>query len=266
MTEQLQRPEGTIAYDVKGSGPLVVCVPGMGDLRSSYRTLVPALVQAGYRVATMDLRGHGDSGTDFTTFDEQAIASDVLALVTELGGPAFLVGNSLGGDGVVRAAASRPAAVAGLVLLDAVLRGGGPAVLRLVFRALLAKPWGPALWAWYYRSLFKSTKPADLDGHIAAIRSSQREPGRFRAFQLTARATHGGTEELLPDVHTPTLVVAGSKDPDLGDARAEAQRQADALHGEVLVIDGAGHYPHLETPEQVVPAVVAFLDQQRAGA
>lgn len=266
MTEQLQRHEGTIAYDVSGTGPLVVCVPGMGDLRSSYRTLVPALVQAGYRVAAMDLRGHGDSSIGFSTYDEDAIAGDVLALVSELGGPAYLVGNSLGGDAAVRATAQQPDAVAGLVLLDAVLHEGGPAVLRLVFRAVLAKPWGPALWAWYYRSLFKGSKPADLDAHVDAIRTSQREPGRFRAFQLTARATHEGTDELLPALQTPTLVVAGSKDPDLGDARAEAQRQADALHGEVLVIDGAGHYPHVETPNQVVPEVAAFLDRQRAGA
>ena len=33
----------------------------MGDLRSVYRFLAPELVGAGYRVATMDLRGHGDS-------------------------------------------------------------------------------------------------------------------------------------------------------------------------------------------------------------
>ena len=39
----LDRPEGRIAYDVAGSGPLVVCVPGMGELRSSYRATVPAL-------------------------------------------------------------------------------------------------------------------------------------------------------------------------------------------------------------------------------
>ncbi len=65
-TQYLDRGEGRIAYDVTGSGPLVVAVPGMGDLRSSYRHLAPALVDAGFRVATMDLRGHGDSDTTFS--------------------------------------------------------------------------------------------------------------------------------------------------------------------------------------------------------
>ena len=49
-TSYLDRGEGRIAYDVQGSGPLVVCAPGMGDLRSVYRFFAPALVAAGYRV------------------------------------------------------------------------------------------------------------------------------------------------------------------------------------------------------------------------
>jgi len=43
---QLQRPEGRLAYEVTGtSGPLVICVPGMGELRQSYRLLTPLLVE-----------------------------------------------------------------------------------------------------------------------------------------------------------------------------------------------------------------------------
>ena len=40
----LSRPEGRLAYDVAGTGPLVVCSPAMGELRASYRHLVPLLV------------------------------------------------------------------------------------------------------------------------------------------------------------------------------------------------------------------------------
>jgi alpha-beta hydrolase superfamily lysophospholipase len=59
----VHRPEGRIGYDVGGEGPLVVLVPGMGDLRSAYRFLAPALRKEGFRVACTDLRGHGDSDT-----------------------------------------------------------------------------------------------------------------------------------------------------------------------------------------------------------
>ena len=43
VTRYLSRPEGRIGYDVAGDGPLVVLVPGMGDLRAAYRFLAPAL-------------------------------------------------------------------------------------------------------------------------------------------------------------------------------------------------------------------------------
>ena len=47
MTEYLEIAGGTIAYDVTGSGPLVVLAHGMGDRRQAYRFLAPRLAQAG---------------------------------------------------------------------------------------------------------------------------------------------------------------------------------------------------------------------------
>jgi len=38
MTEFLDIEGGRIAYDVTGEGPLVVLVPGLGDLRAAYPT------------------------------------------------------------------------------------------------------------------------------------------------------------------------------------------------------------------------------------
>jgi pimeloyl-ACP methyl ester carboxylesterase len=93
----LTRGEGRVAYDVQGEGPLVVCLPGMGDLRQIYRFLAPSLVEAGFRVATMDLRGHGDSDDGFSSYDNVAAGLDVLALIEHLGGPALIVSNSLTG-------------------------------------------------------------------------------------------------------------------------------------------------------------------------
>src|SRR3954454_10143189 len=90
MTEYLQRPDGWIAYELAGSGPLVVCIPGMGELRSTYRFTAPALAAAGYRVAVMDLRGHGDSDTTFTSYDDVAAGEDAMARVEPLGAPPVL--------------------------------------------------------------------------------------------------------------------------------------------------------------------------------
>ena len=55
------RPERRIGHAMTSHGPLVVLTPGMGDLRSTCRFLAPALIAAGFRVASVDLiRGDSD--------------------------------------------------------------------------------------------------------------------------------------------------------------------------------------------------------------
>lgn len=263
----LDRGEGRIAYDVQGDGPLVVCVPGMGDLRGVYRFLAPALAAAGYRVATMDLRGHGDSDATFSRYDDVATGEDILALVEALGGPAVLVGNSMGAGAATWAAAERPGAVAGLVLVGPFVREVPVGVFaRLAFRLLLLPPWGRAAWCAYYPKLYPGRPPADLDDHRAAIAAGLRRPGHWRAFRATARTSHAPVEARLADVTAPTLVVMGERDPDFPDPVAEARLVAERLHGEVLLVPDAGHYPQAEYPEVVNPAVLAFLERAWARA
>ena len=101
-TGYLSRPEGRIGYDVAGDGSLVVLVPGMGDLRAGYRFLAPALREAGYRVACTDLRGHGDSDATFTPTAMRKPPA-IHPPDRELGGPAVVVGNSMGAGAAVLA-------------------------------------------------------------------------------------------------------------------------------------------------------------------
>jgi pimeloyl-ACP methyl ester carboxylesterase len=66
----------------------------------------------------------------------------------------------------------------------------------------------------------------------------------------------------LANVRCPVLVVEGTLDPDWADPRAEGQRiladLPDGL-GELAVIDGAGHYPHAQTPDEVLALALPFL-------
>jgi pimeloyl-ACP methyl ester carboxylesterase len=57
----------------------------------------------------------------------------------------------------------------------------------------------------------------------------------------------------------PTLTVFGSADDHFADPVAEAESTAAELRGEHLVVDGAGHYPHVEQPDLVAGAVISFL-------
>lgn len=260
QTHRLDRPEGAIAYDVTGEGPLVICVPGMGELRSSYRETIPALVAAGYRVAAMDLRGHGDSDATFSSYDDVAAGSDVLALIDALGGPAVVVGNSMGAGAAVWAAAERPDAAVGLALIGPFVRNTpiNP-LLALAFKAMMTGPWAPLMWTTYLPKLYPGRRPEDLDAHVAEIRHSMRVPGHRRAFVATTRTSHAPAAARLGSVTAPTLVVMGTKDPDFPDPTAEARWIAERLDAETVLVDGAGHYPQVEQPEAVNPALVSLL-------
>ena len=248
---QLQRPEGRLAYDLTGtSGPLVICVPAMGELRQSYRLLTPLLVEQGYRVVTLDIRGHGDSDATFGAYDDAALASDIIALVDELGEPAFLVGNSMGAGACVIAAADAPAKVKGLALLGPFVRDPpGGAFARLLFRVLLNKPWGPAAFLSYYPQWLPGAKPADYDQHKARVRENLRRPGHWRAFVQTSRTSHAPAEQRLSEVQAPAVVVMGEADVDWKDPAKEAEWIGDQLHAEVILVPAVGHYPQVQAPE-----------------
>src|SRR5271155_6095580 len=109
-TQFLKLPEGQIAYDDSGGdGPLVICVPGLGDVRAQYRFLAPKLVAAGFRVVTMDLPGHGQSSVDWPAYSPALVGADIVAMVRHLGASkAFILGNSMAGGSAGWGAAPTP--------------------------------------------------------------------------------------------------------------------------------------------------------------
>jgi pimeloyl-ACP methyl ester carboxylesterase len=266
-TSYLSRPEGRIGYDVAGDGALVVLVPGMGDLRAGYRFLAPGLRAAGYRVACTDLRGHGDSDATFTSYGDEETAGDVIALIEVLGGPAVVVGNSMGAGAAVLAAARRPGLVSGLVLVGPFVRNGKTSTLRrLLLRAAMAPPWAAISWKSYLPKLYAGQRPPDFGEYRDQVITSVRRPGYAKAFSRTTRTSHDPAQARLADVTAPALVVMGEQDPDFPDPRAEADWIARALHAQVVMVPQAGHYPQSQRPDITTGAVLRFLESVQGRA
>ena len=266
MTHFLHRPDGKVAYDLLGesTNPLVILSAGMADTRATFRFLAPQLAEAGYRVAVLDLRGHGESSVGWRDYSTTAVASDFLALIDELGGaPAAIVGSSYSAGAGVIAAYERPEAIRALVLTGAFVRTlPGNLATRLSQALVTYGPLGRPLWLnWYNKRLWPLRKPADFDKQFAALKANLREPGRMKAAQAMMRIGHGRSAAIIDQVTTPALVIMGSKDPDFPDPLAEVEYIAGALAGPVekLIIEGGGHYPQAEAVELVAPAVLSFL-------
>ncbi len=258
--DYLPRPGGRIAYQVTGSGPLVVCVPGMGELRSSFRFLGPDLVAAGFRVAVLDLRGHGDSDATFDRYDDVALAGDIRALVEHLGGPAAVIGSSMAAAAGVLAAVEHKELYSALVMAGPFVRDVPvPAMQSWTMRLAMAGPWARRVWLAYYPKFYPGTRPADFEEHRAALGRSLKVKGHRAAFAKTTRTSHAPADAVLDSVRTPTLVIMGAADPDFPDPAAEAHMIARRVNGRVEIVPGAGHYPHAQLPELVSPLVVEFL-------
>src|SRR5215475_5469354 len=273
MTEFVDVPGGRIAYEVTGSGPLVVLSHGIGVGRQDYRFLAPVLAQAGYRVASADLRGHGESSMGWASVNNADVAGDLLALTGHLGGPAVLVGHSLSGGAATIAAATWPDLVAGIVEINPFTRtvhyslGGLLRVRR--YRRCLFLLGGTQLFRSLrlflrYLDLAYPAKPPGYAEYMAALAAKLREPGRMAEFLKTFKSTPADAEKQLPNVKCPALVIMGTLDPDFAVPRAEGDAIVAAMPagaGTAAIVDGAGHYPHAQSPEAVAELVIPFLKE-----
>jgi pimeloyl-ACP methyl ester carboxylesterase len=250
----------------------------MGDSRHSYRFIVPALVTVGYRVANVDIRGTGDSSLGWDGYSRTDIGGDLVALVRHLGGPAVIMGQSISGGAATIAAATAPDLIAGVIELapftrkQSVSPGGllrvkryraGSTQLGMVMMLGSLSAWKK------YLDLAYPTKPADWAGELGRIEAKMSEPGRMKALQAMTKSAPTDAGAQLPNVKCPVLIVEGSLDPDWADPRAEGEKVIADLPtglGELVVIEGAGHYPHAQTPDQVLELALPFLAKTLSNA
>jgi pimeloyl-ACP methyl ester carboxylesterase len=215
------------------------------------------------------------TGTDAITRTD--IAGDLLALIRHLGGPAVIVGHSISGGAATIAAAQEPDLVRGIVEINPFTKtqkislGGLVRVRR--YRQGMSRLIGmqvfKSLGLWLrYLDVAYPTKPADYADYMAALAAKLREPGRMAEFMKTGKSTPADAGAQLPNVRCPALIIMGSLDPDFADPRAEGDAIAAAMPsglGTVAMVDGAGHYPHAQSPDEVAALVIPFL-KEHAGA
>jgi pimeloyl-ACP methyl ester carboxylesterase len=277
MTEFLDAEGGRIAYEVAGEGaggPLVVLAHGMGDNRNAWRFLIPVLAEAGYRVAAADLRGHGESSTGWPSYTRADTANDLLALIRHLGGPAVIVGHSFAGGSATIAAAQAPELVSAVVEIDPFTRvpkiSLGALVTNSRYRRGGLRLMGTALtgrigvWMSYLDVAFPGARPADYTEAMTALAANLREPGRMEAARAMGKSRPADAEARLGGIQCPALVVMGTLDPDWPDPKAEADGIVAGMLaglGRAVMIDGAGHYPHTQFPDQVLAALLPFLKE-----
>ncbi|WP_243230775.1 alpha/beta fold hydrolase [Microbacterium sp. CIAB417] len=260
---RLTRPDAHIAFwDSGGGGPAVVLCHGAGMDRTMFEAPAAALVDAGYRVVSWDLRGHGRStlaaASRFTAAD---ILGDLTALLDRCGVErAVLVGHSLGGNLVQAFARTRTERTAGLVVLDSTWNAG-PLTrwerwgLRLAAPSLALVP---------ARSLPGIMARASAVSPSAIARTEAtfaRMPKRL--FLDVWRATVSFVEP-DPAYHCPVplALVRGAADR-TGNIATAMPRWALAEGIDEHVIPDAGHIVTWDAPEEASRVLLSTLDGWR---
>lgn len=250
--------------DTGGDGDLVVLLPGAGDVRSEHRGLSRLLAEAGHRVVAADLPGHGDSPV-CDSYGVAETAGRLLALVDHLGaGPAAVVGASFSPAAAVWAATTDPTAIRGIVAISPHMEAESSfaaMMQRVAMSTLLRGPLAGPIWSRLYRSWYPSAVPDDMDEQLAMIETMMQDPERRRAVRETLLAGRDGMGARIDEYQGPALVVFGAADNHFPDPKATGSDLADRLDARLVMVEGAGHYPHVEHPDLVAEAILEFLER-----
>jgi pimeloyl-ACP methyl ester carboxylesterase len=286
-----------------GSGPLALCLHGFPDTAHTWRHLLPALAGAGFHAVAPFMRGYAPTAVPADgAYQLGALVADAVALHEVLGGggDAVLIGHDWGAEASYGAAAHAPDRWRRLVTLavppaslDPVLFSDYEQLKRFFYLFLFRDPAGfaDALVASDQMSfldrLWHDWSPGyDAGEDLARVKESLREPANLAAaigYYRTAGAAGGSggpsgaadgpaetaaryaaeEEAIRRQAPLPTLYLHGAAD---GCIRVELARGAERLlapSSRMVVIEDAGHFPHLERPGEVNEHILAWISGQR---
>jgi pimeloyl-ACP methyl ester carboxylesterase len=254
MTEFVSREGVRLAYDTAGTGdnPMIF-VHGWSCDRSYFAPQFEHFAAA-HAVATMDLRGHGDSSQPAPgsgVYDIDTLADDVLAVITAAGFQrSVVVGHSLGAL-IGLSCAARTGGISALVMIDPAPITNEPvkAFFRKSFDAVNAdtdRSWRTS----FVNGMFA---PTDVARRTEIIQAMPEVPAGIAAALIRAIGEFDGASA-LGSVSVPVLAI-GSAVP--------TNEPADlrSLCPEITIGQtvGAGHFNHLEVPEQVNAMIERFM-------
>jgi len=258
---------GTVlAYDDEGAGEALVLIHGHPFNRSMWRPQTERFAQNGWRVVAPDLRGYGASpaAAGCTTLD--VFALDIAGLLDRLGIDRFVLGGlSMGGQIVMEFYRLFPHRIRGLLLADTSPVGETDEGRRRRYETadrLLGEGMGP----YADEVLPGMIAPYNVDARpevarqVLAMMRGTSPAGAAAA--LRGRAERRDYTEMLASVTVPTLVVVGRDDEFTPVAEAE-QTAGRIPNAQLVIIDGAGHLPNLERPDEFNDALAEFLASAR---
>ncbi len=262
-------------YEVYGEGePTVMLLPTWSIIHSRHWKMQIPYLARHCRVVTFDGRGNGSSDRPESGYDEREFAADALAVMDATNTKqAVLVSLSLGAQRALLVAAERPERVSGAVFICPAVPFGDPITGRAI------QEWNEELdtdegWAKYNRYYWLRDYRGFLEFFFSQMFSEphstkqiedcvgwglETTPETLIATQLGEGLDEEAARELCGRVRCPVLVIQGTEDAITGQHRGIAL--AEATGGELVLIEGSGHGPHVRDPVKVNLLLREFVSQ-----
>jgi pimeloyl-ACP methyl ester carboxylesterase len=169
-TRTVTRNGVELAVDVGGDGPPVILAHGFPELAFSWRHQVPALIDAGYRVAVPDQRGYGrsDRPSAIEDYDMVQLTADLLAVLDDLGEErAVFVGHDWGAMVVWQLALFAPERVSAVLAMSVPFLPRGPVPTITLLRQIYVD-------GFFYMVYFQEPGVADSELASDPLRTMRR--------------------------------------------------------------------------------------------
>jgi 3-oxoadipate enol-lactonase len=248
----------TVEYDVRGAGPSLVLINGMGFGRWGFFKQVPALSRH-FATITFDA---GEGRDPEGVIGE--LAGDVVDLLDHLGvNKAHVLGTSLGGFVAQELALSRPELVGRLVLVSTSHGGGGAERMSLGamgrmfgFGAFNPKQAARRGLEGATSNRYRAENPEEFERIVEKRLADSPSPASYYE-QAKAGARFDDSGE-VGHISSPTLVIHGAEDRYVPPSNASALAEA-IPNAKLRVLEGAGHLVFVERAAEVNREVVSFL-------
>jgi pimeloyl-ACP methyl ester carboxylesterase len=266
-----------LRYLEAGTGPPLVLLHAMRTQLDLFQRVIPALATS-HRVFAVDLPGHGHSdipAADYTAaFFIEVVAGFLEQLDLE---DAVLAGESIGGTIALGLAARRNRRVRAVVAINPYDYDRGRGVQRvsplswLIFAVNDVPVVGGTVARLRQYRLVKHILdgglhrerglPAPLAREIYGVGN---RPGHGRALASLVHHWPSWEEERARygDIRIPVLLLYGDHDWSRPEERAETARRIPGAESHTVA--SAGHFLSFDAPEDVIPALLEFVDRPPA--
>ena len=246
-------------------GPTICITHSLASDGGSWAEQTPALLQAGFRVLRIDMRGHGGSDPVAGDYTMAALADDVAQVLAGLGlSRVHYLGLSIGGmigqafalahgDKLISAmwCDTLPASPSGM-------QAAWDERMGIVRNANSLEPIGDGTMERWFTDAFRARNP----GRWKQIRDTIVATTPAGYLGCCAAILNYDFVPRLPSIRVPTLVVCGSDDA--GTPASENRKIAGLVPGaRYEEIAGMRHFPNVEAPETFNRIMLGWLEQHK---